>query len=339
MGIFDAIDELNRAHPILVIDDSATFRALIRTRLTMDSYKVLEAVDGSSGLSLARSDPPDLILLDLEMPGWSGFETLRRLKEEPATRDVPVIVVSASNSAINKAEALDQGASDFVSKPFDPIELRARVRAALRTKSLQDLLEQRAHIDGLTGLGNRIALQERLRVEWAACRRRGCPLAVFITDLDHFKQINDRFGHYVGDEILRAVSSNLREVTRTLDFAARYGGEEFVVIAPDCDLVGAVGMAERFRCKVAGLKVPAVSMSCQVSASVGVAATTEEADPGLEAEEILQRADHALYIAKAAGRNQVRAWNLSPEWNEAKVDVSERILDPSGQSDLRLFHR
>lgn len=287
-------------------------------------------------------DPPDLILLDLDLPEWSGFETLRRLKEEPTTRDVPVIIVSASHSVMDKAEALDLGAADFVTKPFDPIELRARVRVALRTKSLQDLLEQRAHLDGLTGLGNRMALEERLRIEWAACRRRKCPLAVFITDLDHFKRINDQFGHYAGDEILRRVSTVLREVTRTVDFVARYGGEEFVVIAPDCDLLGAIGMAERFRYRVAGLKEPAVPKGCQVSASVGVAATTEAVHP--EAEEVLHRADRALYAAKAAGRNVVRSWNISSDWNEAKGEFQpaktlDRNFQVSGQNGLSFFAR
>src|SRR4051794_4226277 len=147
------------------------------------------------------------------------------------------------------------GAVDFISKPFDAVELLARVGSALRTKALLDLLEQRAHLDGLTELGNRFALRERLPNEWLACRHRECPMSLFIADLDHFKKINDKFGHSAGDEVLRLAARTLRRAVREGDFVARYGGEEFVVVAPNCDLEGAINLAERFRGDMADLKV------------------------------------------------------------------------------------
>src|SRR4051794_19753178 len=147
------------------------------------------------------------------------------------------------------------GAVDFISKPFDPVELLARVGSALRTKALLDLLESRAHLDGLTELGNRFALRERLPREWEVCRRRNCPMSAVIADLDHFKKINDRHGHSAGDEVLRLAAATLRRHVREGDFVARYGGEEFVVIAPDSNLDGALVMAERFRREIADLKV------------------------------------------------------------------------------------
>src|SRR5262249_54634631 len=145
------------------------------------------------------------------------------------------------------------GAVDYVTKPFDPVELKARIRVALRIKRLQDLLEERAYLDGLTGLPNRFALDDRLATEWARLHRHGGTLAVWIADLDHFKAINDTHGHPAGDEILRGAARILSSTIRTTDLAARLGGEEFVVIAPHCDLDGAFKTAERFRERLAAL--------------------------------------------------------------------------------------
>jgi diguanylate cyclase (GGDEF)-like protein len=298
---------LEMTRRVIVIDDSSSCRTLVRAQLSTENIELSEASDGASGLALARDEQPDLILLDLTLPGWDGFETLRRLKDDPATRSIPVIFLSGNADTTEKAMGLDLGAVDFVSKPFDPLELRARVRAALRTKYLQDLLEQRAHLDGLTGLGNRHALQERLTAEWSLCRRRMSPIAVLIADLDHFKRINDSHGHPAGDEILRHTARVLRATVRVGDFVARYGGEEFVVVAPDCDIQGAVGMAERFRAEVAVIEVNSYKARITVTASVGVAAALDlgSAGPG----EILAQADKALYQAKAAGRNAVWMWD------------------------------
>jgi diguanylate cyclase (GGDEF)-like protein len=291
------------SHRILVIDDAGISRLSIGMQLMTERMEVLEAPDGMTGLAIAISQQPKLILLDLWLPGWDGFETLRRLQDHPRTRAIPVILISGSASTREKARGLDEGAVDFIVKPLDPIELRARIRVALRTKFLQDLLEQRAHLDGLTGLGNRHALGQRLAAEWELALRRDSTLSVLIADLDHFKQINDTHGHATGDDVLCRAAHVLRHVARAGDFVARYGGEEFVIVAPDCDLDGGLQLAERFRHEVSQLNLPLGNERIQLTASVGVACSSDEFIS--RPDHMLSRADNALYEAKAAGRNRV----------------------------------
>ncbi len=297
---------------VLVVEDNDLERLLIRHRLRPDCVELIEAADGASGLALARSCLPDLILLDLDLPDLSGFEVIHQLKEDPATRSIPVIFVSAFGTTDVKVRALDLGAIDFVTKPFDPAELKARLRVSLRLRFQQDLLEKRAHLDALTGLANRMALRERLDADWASCRRRSAPLSLLIVDVDHFKRINDRFGHASGDEALRRVADALRAVARAGDLVARYGGEEFVLLAPDCDLLGGLGLAERAREQVEALRLAFDATPLVLTASVGVATAASASPDDPEPEALFDRADRALYEAKSSGRNAVWAWDPAP---------------------------
>lgn len=297
---------------VLVVEDNDLERLLIRHRLRPDSVTLFEAGDGASALELARSMAPDLILLDLDLPDVSGFEVIHWLKEDPVTRSIPVIFVSAFGSTEAKVRALDLGAIDFVTKPFDPAELRARLRVGYRLKFQQDLLEKRAQLDALTGLANRLALGERLAAEWASCRRRESPLSILVLDVDHFKRINDRFGHAAGDEALRRVAEALRAVARTSDLVARYGGEEFILLAPDCDLAGALSLAERAREQIEALRLDFGGTPHPLTASVGVATAAGLSPDDPEPEALFDRADRALYEAKSAGRNAVWAWDPAP---------------------------
>jgi diguanylate cyclase (GGDEF)-like protein len=293
-----------RLRRILLIADSEADRRWLRGRLVSECVTVVEAVDGPSGLRACYDDPPDLVLLDLELPVLNGFEVLRRLQEDGRTRHVPVIVVSTATDTAEKARGLDLGAVDYVTRPYDLTELQARIRVALRTKRLTELLEQRAHVEGLTGLANRLALEERLAAEWALHRRHGGSLAVWVADLDHFKRVNDAFGHAAGDAVLRQAAAGLRSSIRATDLAARLGGEEFLVIAPRCKLAGAIKTAERFRDRLcASPVVIGRGAVARVTISVGVASSPE--DPVGSAAELLARADAALYRAKALGRNRV----------------------------------
>jgi diguanylate cyclase (GGDEF)-like protein len=252
---------------VLAIDDSEVCRRLVGRQLQGENIEVIEARDGPTGLSAVREHPPDLILLDISLPGWDGFETIRRLKDDPRTRSIPVIFLSASSSSHEKARGLDLGAVDFVAKPFDPVELMA---------------------------------------DWALCGRLGRPLAVIVADLDRFKTVNDLHGHWAGDEVLRGAAHVLRDAVRGGDFVGRMGGEEFVVIAPDCDLDGALNLAERFREEISALEFKFNGASISITASLGTAAShdTSQGDPT----EVLCRADWAMYQAKTEGRNTVRAW-------------------------------
>jgi diguanylate cyclase (GGDEF)-like protein len=280
---------------------------LLRTWLTAERIEVYDAVDIITGLAACSRFQPNLILVQTHLPTWSGYDVIRRLKDDTRTVSIPVIFLSSNATTAEKAKGIDMGAVDFISKPFDPVELLARVHSALRTKAYLDLLEQRAHIDGLTELSNRHALQHRLPLEWESCLRRGNPLAIMIIDLDHFKRINDHYGHAAGDEVLRQLAATLRGSFRETDFIARYGGEEFVVLAPDCDLATVVSLAETFRAAVAELQVEYHRSIIKATSSVGIAMAFDPSQT--KPVDVLDQADQALYRAKGAGRNTVWLWD------------------------------
>jgi diguanylate cyclase (GGDEF)-like protein len=296
---------------VLIIDDSDDIHALIRARLAADAsqraIEITSAPDGASGLECARNHPPDLILLDVDMPDLNGFEVCRQLKFDPRTRDVPIIFLTGAASTEQKILGLELGAVDYVTKPFDPAELRARVRSSLRTKYLMDLLARKAQIDGLTGLWNRQYFDRRLSDELSLAIRHARPLACLLADIDHFKSCNDRFGHSFGDEVIRRVAMCLAEAARAEDVVCRYGGEEFAIIAPSTDSVGAADLAERLRVAVAQLSFAVAGRTFAVTASVGVAATDCTSDLS-----IVELADRAMYRAKSEGRNRVATASATP---------------------------
>jgi len=285
---------------ILLIDDSADALAVARARLANEGHELLCAGGGEEGLSRARAESPDLILLDVDMPVLSGFDVCRLLKADAATVAMPIIFLTGVGSAAEKVMGLDLGAVDYVTKPFDAFELRARVRAALRTKRLQDLLRDSARLDPLTELPNRRALDERLSQECARLGRYGGRLALVMADLDFFKRINDHCGHPVGDEALRSLARLLVAERREADLLARYGGEEFVMILPRTPLREARTVAERIRRTVRDIDPG--SPVLRVSMSIGVAAYPNS-NPTMDA--VLRSADAALLRAKSAGRNRV----------------------------------
>jgi diguanylate cyclase (GGDEF)-like protein len=292
---------------VLLIESTQSDRYLLRNWLASDRIEVYEAADIINGLAACPRFKPKLILLQLRLPTWDGFEAIRRLKNDPQTRSIPVIFIADSATTSERAKGIDLGAVDFVSKPFDPVEMLARIHSALRIKAYLELLEHRAHIDGLTELGNRYALQDHLPLEWDACRRKGSALAVLVMDLDRFKNVNDQYGHAAGDEVLRQAALSLRGAVRQGDFVARYGGEEFVVVAPDCDVQGAIALAHRFRSSLTERKIALRNSTVRITSSVGIAPV-----PDLSVEEpaiAINHADQALYKAKAAGRNTIWIWD------------------------------
>ena len=221
---------------VLLVEPTSARRWWLRNELISGQMEVFEASDLIMALRAIPMYQPNVILAQLRLPTYGGLELVRRLKEESTTQSIPILLYADIATPEERVRAFDLGAVDFVSKPFVGAELLARVRAALRTRHLLTMLEQRAHLDGLTGLANRGVLEDRLPREWEACRRRRTSLAVVISDLDHFKAVNDNHGHAAGDEVLRQSAARLGRVVRSSDLVARYGGEEFVVVAPDCDL-------------------------------------------------------------------------------------------------------
>jgi diguanylate cyclase (GGDEF)-like protein len=306
--------EVRNPNRVLVIDDSEPTHKLIQARLRPEGLEVNCELDGERGIERAVSDPPDLILLDVDLPDLDGFEVCRQLKEHPATRDIPIIFLTGTTSTDSKVKGLDLGAVDYVTKPFDQVELRARVRAALRTKRLQDILEQQSFLDGLTGLWNRSYLNRRIESELNVARRYRRPLSVMLCDIDHFKRINDSHGHLFGDVVLQGVSETLRTYARRSDIVARYGGEEFAVLLAETDLDAASFVCERLRQAIEERRFEAHGEALLVTLSFGVSCTAE-IEGEATAAKLLGAADRALYAAKDAGRNRIflcRARGLEP---------------------------
>jgi diguanylate cyclase (GGDEF)-like protein len=292
---------------VIAIDDSEDVLALIAVRLKPDGLDVVTTTNCERGLELIMQLQPDLVLLDVDMPGQTGLDMCRRLKELPATQNIPVIFVTGSHDVSTKVHGFDLGAVDYVTKPFHPAELRARVRAALRMKRMQDMLAHRARVDALTGLSNRAAFDERLMEEIESASRSLAPLSLLLLDLDHFKSINDTYGHPFGDHVLQRVGETLPKVVRPTDCACRYGGEELAVILGATALDGALMVAERIRAAIEQIELAPRGKRVVVTASVGVAESTLlSRRAALSGTALVAAADAALYEAKRAGRNCVR---------------------------------
>jgi len=287
-------------HSVLVVDDSTDIHELVQIGLIDEPVDLHSSFSGTEGLETARRLLPDLILLDVDMPKPDGFEVCRNLKADPMTMGIPVIFLTGASSTEEKIRGLELGAIDYVTKPFDPAELRARVAAALRTKRLLDLLAQRAMLDGLTGLWNRAYFDQRVNGEVSLARRNGTPLSCILLDADHFKQVNDNFGHPAGDRVLQMIAQVLSDACRKEDVVCRYGGEEFAILAPGVEERRGAELAERLRQSIATARLTHRGTELQVTCSIGVADTTGPATASL-----VERADQALYHAKRAGRNRV----------------------------------
>jgi two-component system, cell cycle response regulator len=291
---------------ILAIDDSPEIHALLDVRLRPEGLRMEHALTPTEGLAMAASLQPDLILLDVEMPGMGGLEVCSRLKADPLTSMLPVIFLTGADAVDVKVRGFDLGAVDYVTKPFDPAELRARVRAALRTKRFHDMLAARAQLDGLTGLWNRGFFNQRLADEVQAVRRYGRALSLIMLDVDHFKQLNDGYGHPFGDLVLQRIGESLSSFVRATDAACRYGGEEFALILTETSMSGAAVLAERARAAIEGLELRPRGKPVVVTASLGVIdAAALGGREHASSEALVQGADDALYRAKANGRNRV----------------------------------
>lgn len=292
---------------ILVVDDNAHLIALLGKMLE-PLGQVRFATSGSAAMALMRSLPPDLVLLDAEMPGMNGYEVCQAMKVDPDLGAIPVIFVTAHDDVEAELRGLAAGAVDFIAKPVNEPVLLARVRTQLRLKSLADELRRSASIDGLTRLANRSSFDQRLAQEWARAVRARSGLSLLLLDVDHFKKFNDHYGHPAGDDCLRLVSAALgAQARRPADHASRVGGEEFALLLPDTDAAGALEAAERVRSAVAALGLPhaASPTSAHVTVSIGVATCHPASLPHLGTEkDLVAQADKALYLAKSQGRDR-----------------------------------
>ena len=297
-----------KVHKILVVDDNPDNVDLLTQYLSGLDYEIIPAYDGQEALLSVEREDVDLILLDVMMPGMSGFEVCRRLKANEGTDFIPIVLVTVRDDTRSKLEGFAAGADDYITKPFDIEELSARVKSLLRIKTLQDQLrEANANLaemsvtDGLTGIYNHRHFIERLEGETARAMRHQRPLAVVMLDVDHFKLVNDRHGHLFGDYVLVKLGKLMTSIARAGDLVARYGGEEFVVLLPETD--GAAMLAERIRQGVEQAEFDHDGHRADIRISAGVC----QALPGTveNGNELLRIADEALYEAKQSGRNRV----------------------------------
>lgn len=291
---------------VLLVDDAPEIHRLLGVKLRNDDLTLLSAFSGEEALEMAANLKPSLILLDLNMPGIDGLETLKRLKDHPEAIDIPVIILSGSTSSSDKVFSFGLGATDYVTKPFDVPELRARISSSLRVTRLMRMLAQRAQIDGLTGLWNRVHLNDKLASEIEQAQRTGDPLSLVMCDLDHFKALNDTFGHPAGDLVLQTFAKILRAEMRRYDVACRYGGEEFALIIPGADATTAAGLCERIRIAIQNYRWPRYP-DMTATGSFGI--TSRGLASGHEIANWIEAADRALYSAKQAGRNRVHIFD------------------------------
>jgi diguanylate cyclase (GGDEF)-like protein len=284
---------------VLLVDDSKTNIQILAACLK-DNYQLQYAKNGEECLNLSKEQPqPDLILLDVEMPGISGYEVCKQLKASDQTLEIPVIFVTAREANVDEEKGLSLGAVDYITKPIHPAIVSARVSTHVTLKLQRDILKNLALRDQLTGLYNRYFLLDIAKKKVAQAIRHQQPFCLLMIDIDHFKQINDTHGHLTGDAILKAVSKYLSKGNRQEDVVARFGGEEFVFLLDQCQLSDAEEKAEVIRRVIESLKPHGI----KVTISIGLAEFDEEIDLGFT--ELLKRADDALYLAKEQGRNRV----------------------------------
>lgn len=300
---------------VLIADDSATSRAMLKSSLVRWGYDVVMADNGARALEiLEEPDAPSMAILDWVMPQMTGPEVCRKVRElrrEPYTY---ILLLTSKHTKDETVEGLEAGADDYIVKPFDQHELQVRLRTGKRIIDLQiDLLQareelrERANKDLLTMLPNRSAISATLQQELARCHRDNRTVGVILLDIDHFKRINDTYGHFAGDAVLREAATRLRGNMRPYDQVGRYGGEEFLVVLPNCDLDSAIHQAERMRQMLHSGKMIVDGAELSVSASFGVSVSDgSERSPDV----FVRVADEALYRAKANGRNCVHSLTL-----------------------------
>jgi len=292
---------------LLIVDDTPeNIKILIET--LKDDYKIIVATSGEKAMKIldTEEDLPDLILLDILMPGIDGYDVCKWLKNNDHTRNIPVIFVTAISEVMDESKGFKLGAVDFITKPFHPPIIKARVNAHISLKLKSDMLEMLASIDALTNISNRRKFDEVIEKEWKRAHRYKCPLSVIMIDVDKFKQYNDNYGHALGDTCLKDIAKILKDsLKRPYDFVARYGGEEFIIVLPDIDSKGAQQVGILVKSSVENLNIPHEysDVADHVTVSMGIA-TMYPAKNQKPHFAIVEAADQLLYEAKETGRNK-----------------------------------
>jgi diguanylate cyclase (GGDEF)-like protein len=302
---------LSQNKPLLLVVDDQPSNIQTLYEIFKDECEVCMATNGADAIAFCQSRHPDLILLDVMMPDMGGYAVCDHLKRDPLTQNIPLIFVTAQNDPAEEARGFDQGAVDFITKPFHANVVKARVRTHLTLKHQSDLLRSMSLTDGLTGVANRRQFDLVFQSEWRACMRTGEPLALILIDVDYFKNYNDHYGHQAGDQCLISIASALNiNFTRSHDLLARYGGEEFIGILPNTPLHGAEQKARQLEQVIRDLCIPHAKsvIADVVTVSLGVAATIPV--KGGDSSALIASADSQLYLAKQGGRGQMQSAQL-----------------------------
>ncbi|MDR3000419.1 MAG: diguanylate cyclase [Fibromonadaceae bacterium] len=290
----DINDEKKR---ILIVDDDRS-NILALNHILKPAYSTLAAIDGQKGIEIAKTVIPDLILLDVVMPGMSGFEVLTELKHNDITSEIPVIFITALDKSEDEEKGLSLGAADYITKPFSNPIVKVRVKTQLKIVDYIREIKRFGVTDTLTGLPNRRSLNQRIKIEWGRALREREPLSVLMVDADNFKIYNDTHGHMQGDIHLQTMAKILQKsVERSGDFVARWGGEEFTVLLPNTNLDSALSIAERIRLNIK--EATSTTVSIGVNSKIPTIADVID--------DFFTKADEALYAAKKAGRDRVCA--------------------------------
>lgn len=296
---------MNERQSVLIVDDEISNIEILSAVLE-DDYDIYFATSGAEALDIARANIPDLILLDVLMPGTDGYEVCSVLKADPIIGDVPVIFTTALGDREAEVRGLTLGAIDYITKPISPVAVRARVRNHLDMKRMRDQLAEMAVTDALTGLGNRRRLERALEQETWRLSTSGALLSLILVDIDFFKRFNDSYGHTAGDRCLTMVAAALkRAMSRTVDVAVRYGGEEFACVLPECSHDEAMEVARQIHQRVQSLDIPHKASEAAPFVTVSVGVATAGCATGVSPEIWVRKADEQLYVAKFAGRNRV----------------------------------
>ncbi len=296
----------------LVIDDDESTIGFVRAALLPRFVdEISSALLPGDGIRSALETRPDLILLDINMPEMDGFKVCRLLKETESTHDIPILFLTVDTSAAQLARAFDCGAADYIRKPVDEIELQARVRVALADQRLVRNLREQARIDALTSLNNRTALDDAVASVASAHKRTGTAASLLMIDVDHFKDINDHYGHGVGDEVLRSIGQVVRRTCRPYDTPCRFGGDEFAVVFSHTEGEEARSAADRLLEELNQIEIQAGDDTLRLSVSAGLV-TTLDCEETFEPGDLMKAADRALYSAKAKGRNRLEVASLHP---------------------------
>jgi diguanylate cyclase (GGDEF)-like protein len=307
----DALLDSSHGKPKLLLVDDQPINIQVMHQIFGGDYQVFMATNGPQAVALCQSNPPDLVLLDIVMPGMDGFEVCSLLKASDLTCNIPVIFVTAHTDAAQETHGLSLGAVDFIAKPVNPAVVRARVKTQLTLKFQSDLLRKLVFLDGLSGVFNRRYFDQQLGVEWARSTRSSSPLSAIMIDVDHFKLFNDCYGHQAGDDCLRQIAVTLKtSLKRPADLVARYGGEEFACILPDTPFSDAMGLANELERKVRALSIPHAQSSVAHVVTVSVGVATRTLDSVDDQAALIGLADAQLYEAKQSGRGRVRGAQL-----------------------------